>query len=213
MNLADEKLIGEIQQITQGSSRLLVTLARRGKALERDTPQRAALLLAAVVTHPLYKGGRLTFDMLEIEDLILDNLHRSSMSTRETIQILRSSARHLPRMLREIALPDQSWHLPQEAPGGSNVLGGAGGIDPSSAAAHAGDISLPRVSFGPAQDLTARETGSSGSDDAGERDQSEPKLLSSDYLYDYVVLGLMDIVGRCRELGSSPGESGDTHLN
>ena len=66
VNPGDAQLIQQIQKATQGGSRLLCTLARRGKALERDDPERAAFLLAVLRPHPLYKGGRLAFDMLEI---------------------------------------------------------------------------------------------------------------------------------------------------
>ena len=47
MDPADIQLIGQIQQVTNGAARMLVTLARRGKGIERDDPQRAAFLLAA----------------------------------------------------------------------------------------------------------------------------------------------------------------------
>src|SRR5262245_48629524 len=70
----DVRLIERIQQATRGARVLLCTLARRGKALERSQPERAAFLLVALRPHPLYKAGRLAFDMLEIEDLMLDGL-------------------------------------------------------------------------------------------------------------------------------------------
>ena len=72
MASGDELLLQRIVLATQGTRALLCALARRGKALRRDEPERAERLLGAVLAHPLYKGARLLFDMLELEDLMLD---------------------------------------------------------------------------------------------------------------------------------------------
>jgi hypothetical protein len=186
MNPADVQLIKQIHEATHGGSRLLVTLARRGKAIELHEPQRAAFLLAGVRTHPLYKGGRLAFDMLEIEDLILDSSRADSMSTREVIQVLNSSAQHLIETLRQMGVPVHAGDLPlpastRESDGsGSSVFAGAGSADETGAATE-----LPRVSLGPEDATTHAE----GRDTRG----SEPELRSSDYLYDYVVVGWLDV--------------------
>lgn len=200
MNPADVQFIEQIQQITQGGSRLLVTLARRGKALERDEPQRAAFLLTAVGTHPLYKGGRLTFDMLEVEDLMLDGSPVDSMSTREMIQLLNAGGQRLGETLRQMGSPAQGGRTPAEASARDN---GAFGGDPVRPPAQvAGEPAaakvLPRVSLGPADDVARTENASAARDEHRDTRDSEPELRSSDYLYDYVVLGLLDVVGGMR---------------
>jgi hypothetical protein len=196
VNPADAHLIAQIGQVTQGGSRLLVTLARHGKALERDEPERAAFLLAAVGTHPLYKGGRLGFDMLELEDLMLDGSPVDPMSTREVIQVLNAGT-HLVERLREMGAPAQGDRMPAETSiRDTDALGGpvrdrAQSVD-EPASAHL----LPRVSLGPGDDV-ARTANASTVRDEG-RDTREPQLRSSDYLYDYVVLGLLDMIASTR---------------
>jgi hypothetical protein len=89
---ADAKLIDYIQQATRGGCMLLRTLGVRGKALERADPERAGFLLAAVRSHPLYKGGRLAFDMLELEDLLLDAPSVALLNDVQLAQLLRAVA-------------------------------------------------------------------------------------------------------------------------
>ncbi len=190
MNPEDTRLIQAIEQVTHGGVRLLVTLARRGKALERDDPERAKSLLAAVMTHPLYKGGRLTFDMLEIEDLMLDGPRVESMSTHEVIQVLSTGAHQLGDALKRMGSPE---------PEGDDHDGARPAIPPIAHGAP-GDApvettTLPRLSLGP-EDEASRTTASSTAEveDSGGRD-SAPELRSSDYLYGYVVLGWLDVAG------------------
>ena len=198
MSPADAQLIEQIRQITQGGSRLLVTLARHGKALERDDSQRAAFLLAAVRFHPLYKGGRLAFDMLEIEDLMLDSSPIDLMSMREVIQVLNGGAHRLIEMLREIGSPLRSGHMAVAASiRETDVLGDSlRNIAESTGNPASGPV-LPRVSLGPTDDIAGSAQAFVGA--AGEGWETRgmmPELQSSDYLYDYVVLGLLDMVGR-----------------
>lgn len=175
MERSDARLIDYIQRATRGGSMLLRTLGVRGKALERDDPERAALLLAAVRSHPLYKGGRLAFDMLELEDLMLD---ASSVTLLDDVQ--------LAQLLSAVTANAQNI---MEA-----ILGlGAGERD--GAAAQTPATFLPRISFGPASDSLERSS-ASDNDNGGKAAEPEPHLLSSDYLYDYVVLGFLDRLGR-----------------
>lgn len=51
---------------------LLCTLARRGVALRRDHPARARTLLEVLSVYPLFKAGRFLFDLLELEDFMID---------------------------------------------------------------------------------------------------------------------------------------------
>ena len=187
MNPADVHLIEKIQQATRGARILLCTLARRGKALELHQPQRAAFLLAALRPHPLYKGGRLAFDMLEIEDLMLDAPPVDPLTDFQLTQML-SAVAGRGYDFADVFLqfgadgrdggPESTLPAFMEAPSVS-----AGATQP-----------LPRLRFGP--DTIGTTDGSPARDvDAGTGD-SGPQLASSDYLYDLVVLGFLDVLGK-----------------
>jgi hypothetical protein len=173
----DVRLIERIQQTTRGARALLCTLARRGKALERRQPERAAFLLGALRPHPLYKGGRLAFDMLEVEDLMLDGAAVDPLTDFQLTQTL-SAVAGRGYDLAEVFLRVGSngrdataeAALPAAVPSGSE---GPGSND-----------HLPRLSFGPEP-----VDGADGTDPA-------PELTSSDYLYDLVVLGFLDVLGQ-----------------
>jgi Lamin Tail Domain len=51
---------------------VLCTLARRGVAFRRRHPDRAGMLLDALASWPMYKAGQYVFDLLELEDFMLD---------------------------------------------------------------------------------------------------------------------------------------------
>jgi hypothetical protein len=198
---ADVQLIEQIVQTTRGGSRLLCTLARRGKALERDEPQRAALLLDAVRFHPLYKGGRLTFDMLEIEDLMLDGSPADSMTTFELTQVLNAGVHNLVDALRRMGSGPHAVAKPAETVGGEpeSEIRRVGA--PVEGTDMPGATPLARVSFGPARGAIAADA-FPASGVGAEAIPSEPELQSSDYLYDFVVLGLLDLLGGHRRSGS-----------
>ena len=71
--------------------------------------------------HPLYKGGRLAFDMLEIEDLMLDASTVDSMNTLELNQVLSAGTHNLIAVLRR-AIRDRAED--------SRVAAGASGSEP-----------------------------------------------------------------------------------
>jgi hypothetical protein len=199
VNPADAQLIEQIRQVTQGGCRLLVTLARRGKALEQDEPERAASLLAAVGTHPLYKGGRLAFDMLEIEDLMLEDSSVDPMSTHELIQVLNAGAYHLVERLMEMGYPAQGGRMPAEASVRDTDALGVPVRDSNQSVDEPVSASLlPRVSLGLAEDVPRTANASAARDEGRDTREIEPQLQSSDYLYDYVVLGLLDRVASIR---------------
>ncbi len=186
MNPADVRLIQQIQQATGGGSRLLITLARRGKVLERDEPERAAFLLTSVGSHPFYKGGRLAFDMLEIEDVMLDAAPTDSMNTFELTQALSAGAHNLVEVLRRIG---------GDARNGQPDLAGPVLARPEGPEALAATPHLPRVSFGPVPGEVVAAARSPARGGGPKPIRREPELTSSDYLYDYVVLGLLDVLG------------------
>lgn len=200
-NPNDARLVEQIRQITQGGARLLVTLARRGKGLERNEPLRAAFLLRAVATHPLYKGGRLAFDMLEIEDLMLDGSPVDPMSTREVIQVLGAGVDRLAERLREMGAAAQV-RGPVEADNRDNdAPGGAVRDRAQSDRVPAGAAPLPLLSLGPVDDAAATANASGAGDDGRDTRDIGPPLQSSDYLFDYVVLGLLEVVADAPTLG------------
>ena len=184
LNPEDVRLIERIQQATRGARVLLCTLARRGKALERDQPERAALLLTALRPHPLYKGGRLAFDMLEIEDLMLDGLAVDPMTDVQLTRMLSGLAgrgQDLAEVFRRLGSDGR------DGDGVPIAASSAFGSGPADAPAST-DL-LPRLRFGP---------DSVDGDGAPSRDGETPgpELTSSDYLYDLVVLGLLEALGR-----------------
>jgi len=194
MNLTDAHLIEQIQRATSGAARFLCTLARRGKALERDQPERAHFLLDAVHNHPLYKGGRLTFDMLEIEDLILEGSSTSSMNTSELNQLLTTSTHVLVQTLQQMGSGQQAMRTPAAKTNREVDLRTSHDLrgnkdEPVT------DMLMPRLSFGPADNEEVVQAQSPGTNGRGETVQSDPELLPSDYLYDYVVLGFLDLLG------------------
>jgi hypothetical protein len=196
VNPADAQLVAQIQQATHGGSRLLCTLARRGKALERDEPERAGFLLMAVRLHPLYKGGRLAFDMLEIEDLMLEDSTVDSINTVELTQVLKAGARNLVDVLRRIGSSAQDGAVAAEPPvGQTDLFGHPVGVRARPSDGPREVPVLPRVSFGPAHDGVVATDQPPPSDAERNRVAREPELTSSDYLYDYVVLGFLDLLG------------------
>lgn len=189
----DAKLVSRIRQVTKGGSRVLVTLARLGKALERDQPDRAAFLLAAIGAHPLYKGGRLAFDMMEIEDLILEDAQVDLMSSDEVILILKSGTRHLAETLSRMSLGQNGSNLGKSHDSSNDLPIPTPRAPDASPDEVKEAMRMPRVSLGPNQHPSATRK-------APERDELHklreyPELRSSDYLYDYVVLGLFEVIG------------------
>ena len=165
MNRADIGLLEQIQQATQGGRAVLCTLGRRGKALERGDPARAAQLLTAVRPHPLYKSGRLAFDMLEVEDLMLDGDPVEPLSRDELVRSLNGAMQRWAGVgvsLREFGR-GATW---------------SGEAAPTTSGNGEGPADLPRIRLGPAESGNGVDPG--------------PELNSSDYLYDLVVLGFIE---------------------
>ena len=194
MNAIDMNLLDQIKQGTEGAARLLCTLARRGKAIERDDPQRAQVLLVAVRTHPLYKGGRLAFDMLEIEDVMLDSAGSPPMSKREIRQVLNAGAHRLAAALLRAGAPANSPADSQATAANAGRDDVASGTDPDAAEA------LPRLTLGPPEGTQLPFGEPDERPDARLRDF---ELQASDYIYDYVVLGFLDVAG---DMAASPAE-------
>ncbi|MCK6528603.1 hypothetical protein L6R50_13955 [Myxococcota bacterium] len=71
-NAADHRLLEAIRESNATLRAVLCAVARRGKALREGDPDRARALLEAARAHPLYKAARIAFDLLELEDLMLD---------------------------------------------------------------------------------------------------------------------------------------------
>jgi len=186
VTLADEQLLQYIRLATEGGSRLLCTLARRGKALERDTPQRALDLLTAVRPHPFYKGGRLAFDMLEIEDLILDGARTDSMSDEELHALMNSGPHNVVDALRRLGSTANHGLTETEIGRPWNGRGKAPGT------ASGG---FPRITLGWNSSETSGTNRSTNGTGGSGVNYPEPELKSSDYLYDYVVLGLLTLIG------------------
>ena len=193
MERADARLIDYIQRATRGGCMLLRTLGVRGKALERDDPERAAFLLAAVRSHPLYKGGRLAFDMLELEDLMLDASAVALLDDVQLGQLLSAVSANAQNFMEAISGLDAGERDGAAARASAGQSADYARIAAASAQTPA--TFLPRISFGPASDSPERSA-SSEEENGRNAPEPEPHLLSSDYLYDYVVLGFLDMLGR-----------------
>lgn len=98
--LGDALVLEQIATFTAAGRTLLYALAQRGKRVCRDQPGRAAALLASVAPHPLYKIGRLAFDMAEIEDVLLDGNPPPPLDD-ATLTTLLGSLRDAARVLTE----------------------------------------------------------------------------------------------------------------
>ena len=177
MGSADAQLVQHIQRATLGAARILCTLARHGKRVEHDQPDRAESMLSAVRYHPLYKGGRLAFDMLEIEDLMLEE---ASVPSIDGLDLFRLSSAGLTGLF------DMLGRLGAEASDDS-VVSSTKNTPESAARPNGGVPELPRVTFG------AGLGGENGSVTRPKPSAHEPDLKSSDYLYDYVVLGILEV--------------------
>jgi hypothetical protein len=177
---ADARLIQNIQQATRSSREGLVKLGRRGKALQRAQPVRAALLLTAVRPHPFYKAGRLAFDMLEMEDLILDGPPVDPINQHDLVGMLIAVAG------RWLDFAAALQRLGSDRRNGESA--------PVTAEIDRPAPLVPRVHLGPEEAVEATEP--------------DPELISSDYLYDFVVLGFLDLLGGAAETSQSITESG-----
>ena len=187
MTSTDQQLIELIDDATQGWARAMVTFGRRGKALEAGEPDRAQELLQAVRMHPFYKGGRLTFDMLEIEDLILESATARPMTLAELRQAFQAGPTRLVEVLCRLATQEPPSPAPPDVavpPGFERDPFRTLARNPEQPAAPA-DLPLLHLGLDNQGAVDAEWEGRYG---------SYPQLLPSDYLYDLVVLGLLDVV-------------------
>jgi hypothetical protein len=173
---------------------LLRTLGVRGKALQGEDPERAGLLLAAVRSHPLYKGGRLAFDMLELEDLMLDAPSAPLLDDAQLGELLSAVAAN-SRSLIDATLGFASGERNGAGRAASGGQSSEEAVNAGASSARPEAVLLPRVSFGPARN-SVESSPSTADRNGGSRSEAEPQLLASDYLYDYVVLGFLDMLRR-----------------
>jgi hypothetical protein len=137
--------------------------------------------------------------MLEIEDLMLDGSSAASLNTFELTQLLSGNVHDLVEILRRFGPGAADGRMPAATSGGQfdllvrRVRAHVEGADGFGAA-----TALPRVSIGPAHDTAAAVRQSPGRDGDLAGFQREPEQRSSDYLYDYFVLGFLDMLGRTR---------------
>jgi hypothetical protein len=68
----DRALLDAVQSANAWLRGVACTLARRGVALREADPARARALLDALSTWPFYRAGQFLFDLLELEDFMLD---------------------------------------------------------------------------------------------------------------------------------------------
>lgn len=99
---ADIELIRRIRGTTVALSSLLCAFARRGKALFQDEPARADALLAAIRPHPLYRAGRIQFDLLELDEIMIDGTRLPlGLDERELIRAMTRVLERIEQTLQE----------------------------------------------------------------------------------------------------------------
>lgn len=81
MSEEDDAFLEAAQAGTAWLRSVLCTLARRGVAFRRGHPDRARRVVEHLSTSPLYRGGQFAFDLLELEDLMLDGPPPDAVST------------------------------------------------------------------------------------------------------------------------------------
>lgn len=72
MQPEDKAVLDAIGQGSDWFRAVLCTLARRGVAFRQQHAERALKILDALSTSPFYKSGQFLFDLMELEDFMLD---------------------------------------------------------------------------------------------------------------------------------------------
>jgi hypothetical protein len=68
----DKAILEAIERSSSWFRAVLCTLARRGVAFRQQHSERAHGILDALSTSPFYKSGQFLFDLMELEDFMLD---------------------------------------------------------------------------------------------------------------------------------------------
>ena len=77
----DTAVINSLQRGSYWLRAVLCTLARRGVAFRQEHPSRAKLLLDTLSTSPFYKSGQFLFDLMEMEDFMIDETPSETIPT------------------------------------------------------------------------------------------------------------------------------------
>lgn len=129
----DDLLIERIESATAASRALLCALARRGKELALRDEARAERLMRAARAHPLYKAARIGFDLLELEDLMLDGPPPARVSGYFEAGSVRAIVDSLERLRRALvdasAAMQGSSDIRELSPGGSALARLSSGIE------------------------------------------------------------------------------------
>lgn len=113
----DLKLLQTLTEEGQWLRSALCTLARRGVALRVTSPDRAAAILDSLSTFPFYKGGQFIFDLLELEDFMLDGPEPPIVPTTLDAAALRRIAKALNTVKQSLdggvaaAAPDAGFEV------------------------------------------------------------------------------------------------------
>jgi hypothetical protein len=190
----DHVVLNQIKAGTFATRAFLCAIARRGKAITRDEPARAKALLGALRNHPVYRAGRVIFDLMELEDLMLDGEAPEQMSGYFDAHMARVLARSLAEMhdlvMRTSANLAQAG---QSEPGDGQADEGPDAEAPAAEAdgnGVSGAASLP-AGISAMASLFEEQAGRLHLAEEPEPDHGWPALDASDYLFDMVVLGVM----------------------
>jgi hypothetical protein len=167
MKRADEVLLLSMARVTHRRRAVLCALAQRGKLLREEQPARAQCMLAILSRQPLYKSGRLVFDMAEVAEALRDGPPPAHLDDEVLAQIMRPVAATIDV---------------------SEVLAACRAVPEN--------IDEKAVAFTSPASRWSRA--------------SWPQLERSDALFDLIVLGVVEMLGR---LSSEPGQEPRTVIS
>ncbi|MCP4605585.1 MAG: hypothetical protein GY847_34530 [Proteobacteria bacterium] len=184
---SDSKVIEQLKFGTASFRAMLCALARRGKAMRLHETERAQILLKAVQTHVVYKGGRILFDLFEIEDMMLDGPLPKQVDGYFEADAVRSLAKSLSELKDTLVSPVPHKHQDNEIHGQEDTTTQNEDVDASSTVSQS--ISLWNSFV---------EAGSKYIELAPERppEQGWPEITSADYLFNDVALGVLRQMSR-----------------
>jgi hypothetical protein len=114
---ADRKLLAILGDHNLVQRGILCTFARVGTAWRRAEPERTRAWLEQLDPHPFYKGGQFLFDLLEVEDFMLDGPAPPIVSQAELVDIARRVVEWTGIEVPVVAIAVALEALPELEPG------------------------------------------------------------------------------------------------
>ncbi|MEU4805054.1 hypothetical protein [Actinosynnema sp. NPDC023587] len=195
----DRAVLRLVRRTNDRLRELLCTLARRGVALRRATPDRARCILDALAPWPFYKGGQFLFDLLEWEDLMIDGPPPAVLTRADLDELLTLPVRWLLATVEAAEAPAPLRRTTAALNLPVRLLATTARSFVQSALRDFEQVLSPPQETAPDDHLA---------DHATDQDPL-PELQSGFYLYEDVVLGLFDLVGPHLPAPPREGDEGD----